>query len=82
MPFGPSVGQIAPRVEDASVAEITERQVDGPVFESIFIEAEAQRASLIAMPTAGHHSFLVALRGSTSEHAVHQTPYSVLALLA
>jgi nucleotide-binding universal stress UspA family protein len=37
---------------------------------------------LIAMPTAGHHGVLDALRGSTTERVIRHAPCPVLALAA
>ena len=82
MPFGLSVAQIAPRIEDLSGAGIAVRQGDGAVVEAILTEAEAKRASLIAIRVAGPHGFLVALRRGTSEHTVHNAPHFPLAQLA
>lgn len=51
----------------------------GAVVETILAEAEALSADLIAMPTAGHHGVLDALRGSTTERVLHNAPCPVLA---
>jgi nucleotide-binding universal stress UspA family protein len=40
----------------------------------------AQHADLIAMPTAGHHGILDAMRGSTTERIIRQAPCPVLAI--
>ncbi len=52
----------------------------GDVVESIQDTANERRADLIAMPTAGHHGFLDALRGSTTERVVRHAPCPVLAV--
>ena len=44
--------------------------------------AEEQQADLIAMPTAGHHGFLDAMRGSTTERVVRHAPRPVLSVPA
>lgn len=54
------------------------RTVKGDVIAEIL--AAAQGASLIAMPTAGRHGLLDALRGSTTEQIVARAPCPVLAL--
>jgi nucleotide-binding universal stress UspA family protein len=54
------------------------RQLEGPVIEAIL--AEAENADLVAMPTAGPHGMLEALRGSTTEQVVRDSPRPVLAL--
>jgi nucleotide-binding universal stress UspA family protein len=41
-----------------------------------------QQANLIAMPTAGHHGFLDAVRGSTTERVLRHAPCPVLAVPA
>ena len=52
--------------------------VAGGVVETIV--ARSRTADLIAMPTAGHHGFLDALRGSVSERVVRQAHCPVLTL--
>jgi nucleotide-binding universal stress UspA family protein len=76
------VGSNVPKLLDTAGAALTVRQIDGPVIEGILAEAERTSASLIAMPTAGHHGFLDALRGSTTERVVAQADCPVLALPA
>jgi nucleotide-binding universal stress UspA family protein len=45
------------------------------------IDAEADwQADLIGMPTMGHHGFLDALRGNTTERLLRQAPCPVLAV--
>ena len=76
------VGADVPNLLDATGAALSVRQIDGPVIEGILSEAAATRASLIAMPTAGHQGFLDALRGSTTERVVAQASCPVLAVPA
>lgn len=54
------------------------RRLEGPVAGTIL--AEAENADLVAMPTAGPHGILEALRGSTTEQVVRSSPQPVLAL--
>jgi nucleotide-binding universal stress UspA family protein len=54
--------------------------VDGSVVETILAEVDVVDADLIAMPTEGRHSFLDALRGSTTERILHQARCPLLAL--
>ncbi len=56
--------------------------LQGPVVEAILLAANTFLADLIVMPTAGHHGFLDALRGSTTEQVLHRAPCPVLALPA
>jgi hypothetical protein len=48
--------------------------VDGPIEETILRVAQDYHADMIAMPTAGHHGFLDALRGSTLSRARYAGP--------
>jgi len=52
---------------------------DGNVEEQILQAAEQYKAGLIVMATQGHHGFLDALRGSTTERIVRHARCSVLA---
>ena len=54
----------------------------GDVVEEILGAAAECEASLIAMATAGHHGFLDALRGSTTERVLRHAPCPVLAVPA
>jgi nucleotide-binding universal stress UspA family protein len=77
------VGENAPDV--AGVAgQLTNRVevVQGPIEEMILQVAEDRDADMIAMPTAGHHGFLDALRGSTTERVLRRAPCPVLAIPA
>ncbi len=52
----------------------------GDVVQSIIDTAREWPPDLIGMATAGHHGFLDALRGSTTERVVRQAPCPVLAV--
>jgi nucleotide-binding universal stress UspA family protein len=54
----------------------------GPVVDSILRAARNLDAGLIVTPTEGHHGFLDALRGSTSERIVRDAQCPVLAVPA
>jgi DnaJ-domain-containing protein 1 len=54
----------------------------GDVVSTILKAAEEQQADLIAMPTAGHHGFLDAVRGSTTERVLRHASCPVLAIPA
>ena len=54
----------------------------GDVVSTILKAADMQQANLIAMPTAGHHGFLDAVRGSTTERVLRHAPCPVLAVPA
>lgn len=54
----------------------------GSAVEAILKAAETHHADLIAMPTAGRHGFLDAIRGSTTERVIHQSTIPVLAIPA
>ena len=54
----------------------------GDPVESIAKAADEWQADLIGMATAGHHGFLDALRGSTTERVIRQAPCPVLAVPA
>lgn len=54
------------------------RAVEGDVVPTIL--AEARACDLIVMPTEGHHGFLDALRGSTTEQVLREAACPVLAL--
>lgn len=76
------IGSEVPHLLDSNGATLKVRQIDGPVIDRILEEAGIGRASLIAMPTAGHHVYLDALRGSTTEQIVAKAPCPVVALPA
>ena len=52
----------------------------GSVVEEILDTASANSADLIVMPTAGHHGFLDAVRGSTTEQVLRDANCPVLAV--
>ena len=52
----------------------------GTVNETIREAASALNADLIVMSTAGHHGFLDALRGSTTERILHEAECPLLAV--
>jgi nucleotide-binding universal stress UspA family protein len=53
---------------------------DGDVVDGILAVAAEMKANLIGMATAGHHGLLDALRGSTTERVLRQSPCPVLAI--
>jgi nucleotide-binding universal stress UspA family protein len=54
----------------------------GDPVSAILTTAKEKQVDLIAMPTAGHHGFLDALRGSTTERVLRHAACPVLALPA
>jgi nucleotide-binding universal stress UspA family protein len=71
------VGETGPKImEDGAVVPVA-LQTGDPVSA---ILAAAEQVDLIAMPTKGHHGFLDALRGSTTERVVRHSPCPVLAV--
>jgi nucleotide-binding universal stress UspA family protein len=74
------IGETAPLLSNDSGQPLDVHLEQGPVVETI-LDA-AQPCDLIAMPTAGHHGFLDALRGSTTEQVLRRAPCPVLALPA
>ncbi len=71
----------APQVErERRPLQVTKAQ--GDVVGAIVQTATDWHADLIGMPTAGHHGFLDALRGSTTERVLRQAPCPVLAVPA
>lgn len=73
----PQLGQAASHFPKRRIALRNGAAVDG-----ILSEAEECQADLIAMPTSGHHGWLDALRGSTTERVLRQAPCPVLAMPA
>ena len=53
---------------------------DGPVVETIVAEARFTGAGLIAMPTAGRHGIMDAMRGSTTSQVLAAAPVPVFAV--
>jgi nucleotide-binding universal stress UspA family protein len=79
------VGEKAPKLRSASgnpqaLPRIMLRS--GNVVQAIVDAAIELDVDLIAMPTAGHHGVLDALRGSTTERVIRHAPCPVLALAA
>jgi nucleotide-binding universal stress UspA family protein len=76
------VGRDAPKVERHSEPHrplpVAMRQ--GAAVEAIIDVANDWPADLIGMATAGHHGFLDALRGSTTERVLRQAPCPLLAV--
>jgi nucleotide-binding universal stress UspA family protein len=68
------------RGADGAVIPVISRT--GNVVSAILEAAEERQADLIAMPTAGHHGFLDAVRGSTTERVLRHAPCPVLAVPA
>lgn len=52
----------------------------GEVVETIIEAAADWQPDMIGMPTAGHHGFLDAIRGSTTERVLRQAPCPLLAV--
>ncbi len=78
------VGDTAPQIFGASdqTEKIKIEVVQGPVVETLLRIAQDNHADMIAMPTAGQHGFLDALRGSTTEQVLRRAPCPVLAIPA
>lgn len=78
------VGRHAPQLQRKAAPErpLPVAMREGDVVEAILNEANDWPADLIAMPTAGHHGFLDALRGSTTERVLRRAPCPVLAVPA
>lgn len=55
---------------------------EGEPVESILEVCEQKSADLVALTTDGHHGFLDALRGTTTERVLHQAPCPVLVVPA
>lgn len=78
------VGQRAPQVERHAEPHrpLPVAMRKGDPVEAIIDVANDWPADLIGMPTAGHHGFLDAVRGSTTERVLRQAPCPVLAVPA
>lgn len=76
------VGRDAPQVQRPAAPQrsIPVESRSGDVVASIIDAANEWMADLIGMPTAGHHGFLDALRGSTTERVLRQAPCPLLAV--
>lgn len=71
-----------PEVEPPSDVETTFERIAhrGNPVDEILKMAKEQRTDLIVMATEGHNGFLDALRGSTTEQVLRQSPCPVLAV--
>jgi nucleotide-binding universal stress UspA family protein len=79
------VGETAPKLRSASANPQALPRImlrSGNVVQAIVDAAIELDVDLIAMPTAGHHGVLDALRGSTTERVIRHAPCPVLALAA
>jgi nucleotide-binding universal stress UspA family protein len=79
------VGEQTPKLRSASADPQALPRImlrSGNVVETIVDAAIELDVDLIAMPTAGHHGVLDALRGSTTERVIRHAPCPVLALAA
>lgn len=74
------VGATRPAIANEFDATIDLRE--GPVVETIVRVAEEIGADVVAMPTAGRHGLLDALRGSVTERVLHEAPCPLLAIPA
>jgi len=74
------VGEEVPNLMDENGGTLHVRRLQGAVVERILEEAGTRHASLIAMPTAGHHAFLDAFRGRTTDQVIARAPCPVLTL--
>ena len=74
------VGENPPVLRNGGQEGRTVRTTDGSVVDTLL--APARQANLIAMPTAGRHGLLDALRGSTTERVVREATCPVLAIPA
>jgi nucleotide-binding universal stress UspA family protein len=75
------VGETAPSIRqanDGTAMPVVRRA--GDVVNTILKTAEEWNADLIAMPTAGPHGFLDAIRGSTTERVVRHATCPVLSV--
>ncbi len=77
------VGDTAPKIMGVSdQLESTIEVVQGPIVDTLLRIAQDYHADMIAMPTAGRHGFLDALRGSTTERVLRRASCPVLAMPA
>jgi nucleotide-binding universal stress UspA family protein len=79
---GEQRGMPALEIETSRPLEVTRSVRSGDVVDQILAAAAERPADLIAMATAGHHGFLDALRGSTTERVLRHAPCPVLAVPA
>jgi len=78
------VGRDAPQLQHHAKPYLTVpvATVGGDPVDGIINETIDWQPDLIAMPTAGHHGVIDALRGSTTERVIRQAPCPVLAVPA
>jgi nucleotide-binding universal stress UspA family protein len=78
------VGNASPIITTAEDGAATSVELlhQGEPVDAILSAATDKSADLIAMPTAGHHGILDALRGSTTERVIRHAPCPVLAVQA
>ena len=76
------VGQAPPRIAGDTDRPLDVTSGQGDVVDAIVKAAGDWSADLIAMPTAGHHGFLDAVRGCTTERVLRHAPCPVLAVPA
>jgi nucleotide-binding universal stress UspA family protein len=76
------VGEAPPQVAGEANRALAVAAGQGDVVEAIVKAADDWSADLIGMPTAGHHGFLDAVRGSTTERVLRQAPCPLLAVPA
>ncbi len=74
------VGDAMPDVLEVGGGSRKIECLEGPVVETILRVVDERKVDLIAMPTAGHHGFLDAFRGSTTSRVLAHAPCPVLAL--
>ncbi len=76
------VGQAPPQVAGDKYRPLPVEAGHGEVVDAIVKAAADWSADLIGMPTAGHHGFMDAVRGSTTERVLRHAPCPVLAVPA
>jgi nucleotide-binding universal stress UspA family protein len=75
-----TVGDDVPDLMDPAGHRRPVAHFHGPVVDTILEQAADRGVDLIAMPTAGHHGFLEAYRGSTTSRVLAEAPCPVLTL--
>jgi nucleotide-binding universal stress UspA family protein len=76
------IGDAPPPVAGEASRALAVTAGQGDAIETIVKAADDWGADLIGMPTAGHHGFLDAVRGSTTERVLRQAPCPLLAVPA
>ena len=76
------VGERAPELSDGQGRPLDLPVIarQGPVAETIFQAAAELRADMIAMPTAGRHGLLGAVRGSTTARVLDDARWPLVAV--